>query len=64
MSSDPTRPIPCPFEHPVKAGAAIEPINQHFHGRCHDCGATGPEGGTFAEALKAWNARRGTGGKQ
>ncbi|RUU29723.1 hypothetical protein [Mesorhizobium sp. M6A.T.Ce.TU.016.01.1.1] len=52
------QPKPCPFAHPINVGSAIEPINNHFHGVCHDCGAEGPQAETFAEALKAWNARR------
>ncbi|RWF02962.1 hypothetical protein [Mesorhizobium sp.] len=52
------QPKPCPFAHPINAGSAIEPINSHYHGVCHDCGAEGPQAATFAEALKAWNARR------
>lgn len=55
---------PCPFDHRTKAGASIEPINSHFHGVCRDCGASGPQAESYAEALKAWNARRGTDGKQ
>ncbi|RUW69831.1 hypothetical protein [Mesorhizobium sp. M2A.F.Ca.ET.067.02.1.1] len=49
---------PCPFDHPIRNGSAIEPINNHFHGICRDCGAQGPEAEKFAEALVLWNARR------
>ncbi|RWF66877.1 hypothetical protein [Mesorhizobium sp.] len=60
----PNTPKPCPFDHPIRQGAAIEPINNHFHGLCRDCGAQGPEAENFAEALKAWNARRSGDGQQ
>jgi hypothetical protein len=55
---------PCPFDHRIKAGAAIEPINSHFHGVCQDCGASGPEAESYADALKAWNARRPLNGEK
>lgn len=55
---------PCPFDHPVFAGTAVDPINNHYHGVCRDCGAQGPEAESFAEALKAWNARRRDGDLQ
>ncbi|RWQ12378.1 hypothetical protein [Mesorhizobium sp.] len=65
MSKQPSKqPKPCPFDHPINTGSAIEAINQHFHGVCHDCGATGPEGSTYAEALKGWNSRRSGDRKQ
>ncbi|MER9901650.1 hypothetical protein [Mesorhizobium sp. M0130] len=65
MSKQPSKqPQACPFEHPISIGSTIEPINNHFHGVCHDCGAHGPEGNTYAEALEAWNARRSGDGKQ
>jgi hypothetical protein len=54
----PTDPIPCPFEHPIRRGSHVEPINSHFHVVCRDCGAQGPDKRTWAEALKGWNSRR------
>jgi hypothetical protein len=61
----PTTPETCPFQHPIKLGSHVEPVNSHFHVVCRDCGAQGPERRTWAEALKAWNNRRhdGTDGK-
>ena len=60
----PSQLKPCPFAHPIKKGVAVEPIDGHFHGVCHDCAAQGPEAPSFAEALKAWNSRRSGDGKQ
>jgi hypothetical protein len=52
------RPSPCPFNHPIKNGPHVEPVDGHFHVVCRDCAAQGPERGSFAEALEAWNDRR------
>jgi len=63
----PSEPQPCPFAHPISHGSRDEQINGYWHVVCRDCGATGPERKTLAEAIKAWNARRkpsGDGGKQ
>jgi hypothetical protein len=58
----PTTPKPCPFQHPIRRGSRVEPVNNHFHVVCRDCGAQGPEGKTWAVALGAWNDRRKTDG--
>lgn len=63
MSKPSKQPKACPFDHPIVAGSSIDSVNEHFQGACHDCGAHGPEAGSYAEALKSWNARR-TDGKQ
>jgi hypothetical protein len=55
-------PIPCPFQHPIRRGSHVEPVNSHFHVVCRDCGAQGPEAKTWAGALGAWNDRRKTDG--
>lgn len=56
---------PCPFQHPVLRGAQVDQINHHFRVLCQDCGATGPERATWAEAQEAWNTRRsGNGGRK
>lgn len=54
----PLAATPCPFHHPISHGSRPEQINSHWHVVCRDCGATGPERTTYAEAIKAWNARR------
>lgn len=48
----------CPFKHPVVRGVAVEPINSHFVVHCFDCGTTGPERPSWAEAHQSWNDRR------
>lgn len=58
----PTGPDHCPFDHPIRRGTKVEALDGHFHGTCRDCGATGPDRRTFAEALEAWNNRRKTDG--
>lgn len=55
-------PKPCPFQHQIRRGSHVEPINSHFHVVCRDCGTQGPEGKTWAAAQKAWNDRRKTDG--
>jgi hypothetical protein len=54
----PSHTAPCPFDHPVRRGTIIENLDGHHHVVCLDCGATGPDRRTFADALEAWNSRR------
>lgn len=53
----------CPFKHPISRGAQVDQINHHYRVLCEDCGATGPERESYAEAQEAWNARRIGNGK-
>ena len=58
MTPMPSQPAQCPFDHTIRRGTKVEQIDRHFHVACQDCGATGPERNTFAQALEAWNTRR------
>jgi hypothetical protein len=52
-------PKPCPFSHPVKLGPKVDDTGHGAVVVCQDCGAHGPERPTYAEAVRAWNHRRG-----
>lgn len=54
----PTQPDRCPFDHPIRRGNKVESLDGHFHVICRDCGATGPDRRSVADALNAWNRRR------